>query len=60
MKKRLTFSLSLVVLGLSVFMRQTGPDHVRMLQIVGLTATVTCLAAALAILRSRRKVKSQD
>ena len=41
-------------------MRQTGPDHVRMLQIVGLTATVTCLAAALAILRSRRKVKSQD
>jgi hypothetical protein len=59
-KKRLAFSLSLIVLGFSEWLRATGSDHVRTLQIVGLIAAVTCLASALAILRSSRKARSQD
>ena len=60
MKKRLVFSLSLFVLGFSGFLRSAGSVHARTLQIVGLIATLTCLASALAILRSSQKVKSQD
>jgi hypothetical protein len=59
-KKRLVLSLSLIVLGVCVMLRSSGSVHVTTLRIVGLIATVTSLAAALAILRSSRKAKSQD
>jgi len=57
---RRVFFLSLFVLGLSIFLRSTGSEYIMTLRIVGLIACVTCLGAAVAMLKATRREKSQD
>jgi hypothetical protein len=61
MKKRLVFlPLLLAAFGFSAFVRSTGSDHVRAVQILALIATGMCLGVALANLRALFGAKLQD
>jgi hypothetical protein len=60
MKKRFVlFPLFFAALGYSAFLRSTGSDHVRAVQILALIATGMCLGVALAHLRFLFEKKSQ-
>jgi hypothetical protein len=60
MHKRLIFlPLFFAMLGFLAFLRTSGSDHVRAVQIVALIATGMCLGVALAHLRFLMGAKSQ-
>jgi hypothetical protein len=61
MKKRIIFfPFLLAFLAFSAFLRTTGSDHVRTVQILSLIATGMCLGVALANLRALYGAKPQD
>jgi hypothetical protein len=58
-KRFIFFPLFFAIMGFLAFLRTTGSDHVRTVQILALLATGMCLGVALAHLRFLFDTKSQ-
>jgi len=59
MKRLVLFPLLFALFGFLAFLRTSGAENVRAVQIISLIATGICLGVALANLRSRPGSKSQ-
>jgi hypothetical protein len=59
-KRFIFFPLFLAIMGFLTFLRTSGSDHVRAVQILALIATGMCLGVALANLRALFGAKLQD